>query len=168
MSFAAFQRLTAAQLNDMLDRLNGNKGRAKRVTSSSTTTSSVGVLGLYAKPVTGGRLYVVRTSALHLDSSVANDTITGFITHTTDGSVPTTGSSTLLTGNQDQADAVQPLPVTMIGSYVPPSDLTLSLLLCVSRPAGTGNVSIFGSSAYPIEVFLDEIGDDPGDTGVDI
>jgi hypothetical protein len=142
--------------------------RAKRTTPSSTTTTSVGVLRLDGVPLKSGRLYRVKTSPLHLDSTVNNDVIQAYFAYTTDGSTATTASTVLAIGQQLQANATYQIPVSFDNSYVPGSDLSMSLLLVAFRAAGTGNVSIYGDVTLPIEIYIDDCGVDPGNTGVNI
>lgn len=142
--------------------------RGRRESNSTATTTEVGVLRIDDVPITGGRAYFVQTSSLVLHSTVPADRVRASIRYTTDGSTPST-SSTLMGIVQEQVDATAnpPAQPALVG-YFPSSDETLSLLLTVSRQAGTGSVDILGSSTFPIEVFLIDMGVDPGDTGVDI
>lgn len=171
MAFTSQQTLTAALLNTAV--LAGTVlGRARRTTSSSgsTSTTLVPVLRLDDIPIIGGRAYNVMTTPLLLDTSVANDVGRIAITYTTDGSTPTI-SSTIMPGTE--YTTVLPNPAVAQGitgntTYVPASNETLSLLLCVSRFSGTGTITILGSSSVVIEMKIVDGGVDPGDTGVDL
>lgn len=141
-----------------------------RITNSAgSTTTVVGVLRLDDVPVKMGRVYKIQTSQLHLLSTVADDHVEARITYTTDGS-PAGIASTTLPGGRSQGRlsvnagfgedrSIQTL-------YSPPSDLDLSLLLCVRRDSGSGSASIAGTSDFEIRMWVEDCGVDPGDTGV--
>lgn len=144
--------------------------RARRLTSSSGTTSEVGVLRLDDIPIKAGRAYRIYTSQLTPDTDTANDVVTVRIRHTTNGATPTTSSTILPCSNANVRlpDIANGESVVISTIYAPAVDETLSLLLCVARTAGSGTVLIFANGGYGIEIFVEDVGEDPGDTGVDI
>lgn len=168
MPALAGQTATAAQFNLDTTQI---VAYAERTTDSSTTTTIVGVLRLDDVPLTGGYLYKVMTSTLHLDSSAIDDHIEARITYTTDGSTPTTASSTLPGGRSQARQSVSASfgeDRAIQALYAPASDETLSLLLCVRRDSGTGSVGISGTGGFVIQMWVEQLGENPGDTGVDI
>lgn len=163
--WAAGEEATAAKMNR-----HGIKGRARRTSNSTTTTTETGVLRLDDIPILAGRCYEIKSSPLGLDSSVTNDETIAQIRYTTDASTPTT-SSTVLPGSRvqtRQTDANVAEHKVICTTYTPAADETLSLLLCVARLAGTGNHSITPDTSGITEFTVVDIGVDPGDTGVDI
>ena len=172
MTFFSGQRARAADMNDLIDKDSvlplGIIARGNRVTSSSTTTTEVAVLRLDDIPVYAGRTYRIWTTPLRLDTSVANDVARVNLRHTTDGSTPDT-SSTLLTNSQSTlTDATNANSASIEIDYSPAADQLLSVVLTVSRQSGTGNISIVAASTVPINLVVEDIGLDPGDTGTDL
>lgn len=141
----------------------GILARGNRTTSSSTTTTEVGVLRVDNIPIVAGRAYPVWTCGLYLISSVASDLPEAKVRYSTSG-VATTASTILAKGEDQVTSGTQPVSTIAQGVYVATVTGTLSLILTVSRSAGTGSVSIFGTS----ELFISDAGVDPGDTGVDL
>jgi hypothetical protein len=146
--------------------------RGRRVTDStgSASTTFVPVLRLDDIPLTAGRCYRISTAPLGVDGNNANDIIRVTITYTTDGSTPTISSTTLPGGRAQalQANISNGEYLYISTTYTPASDETLSLLLCVSRQSGAGTVVINGDSVNTIEMVVEDIGVDPGDTGTDL
>jgi Chitobiase/beta-hexosaminidase C-terminal domain len=140
----------------------------KRITNSTTTTTEQGVIRIDDVPIEGGRTYLIHTSSLAVDGSVANDVIRSTIRYTTDGSTPTTSSGALTFAQDLQPNVASAVFVAPRCSYTPSVDETLSVLLTVSRSVGTGTVGMLANSGLPIEIFIEDMGVDVGDTGVDI
>jgi hypothetical protein len=170
--FQSHERLTATKLNRSL-RAGRCIGRARRITNSSATsgTALLPVLRLDDIPIFAGRLYEVRTTNLFLDGSIANDVGQAFILATMDGSTPTIASTTL-----PGAATQTVIPNTSFGearpiltSYIPAVDETLSLLLVAARGSGSGAIVIQANGAGTVcEMKIVDLGEDPGDTGVDL
>lgn len=141
--------------------------RHRRESNSSTTTTEIAVMVVDGIACKSGRHYRISTSPLHLSSSVNTDAITARIRYTTDGSTATTASTQLgqMTVDRDQA-ASESAPIIL--ELNPASDQTVSLVLTVGRTIGTGNVSIEGNSIYPVCLWVDDMGPDVGDTGIDL
>jgi hypothetical protein len=142
--------------------------RGERTTGSSTTTSTVGVLRLDDIPLAAGRVYKICTSALNLDTSVDADVVRAEMRYTTDGSTPTTASTAMMLGAMKLAAAAAAQPVVLQRTYSPASAETLSLLMCVNRVSGTGSVSILGDPTFPIQMWVEDGGLDPGDVATEI
>ena len=144
--------------------------RGRRSTSSSGTTTEVGVLRLDDLPIIGGQAYNIWTSALAPDTTVANDVMTAKIRYTTDGSTPTTASPILSASKSQvrQPDASNGESVSIACTYQPTNNETLSLLLTVARTAGTGTVLLFADGDFGIELVVQAGGFDTGDEGTEI
>lgn len=145
--------------------------RAQRTTASSTTTAAdAGVLRLDSISLLTGRQYRIWTTPLHMDSSVSNDEIRCRLRYSTVGTATT--ASTIMPGatihtRQTDANVSDDRPISTL--YTPGGNETMSILLCVGRIAGTGNVSIDNSDTDDtIEIVVEDIGLAVTDTGVDI
>jgi hypothetical protein len=144
--------------------------RGRRTTSTgSITTTETGALRLDNIPVVGGKIYRISTSAVNLDTSVANDI----------GSVrfrvaysPTTGTAATIASTLvgfirntiDDAGSSNVIPASCF--YMPSADGYISVLVSAIRNAGTGNLIIFAAVSEPFDLVIEFGGDDPGDTGV--
>jgi hypothetical protein len=162
--------VTGAQWKVILDEIErrGSPMWGNRQTSSSTTTTEVGVLRLDDCPVLAGRFYRINAGTLLLTATVANDVTRASLRITTDGSTPTT-ASTLIALAQDRVDNTSFPPTQALSViFAPGSDQTLSVLLTAARVAGTGSSGIGGASTNPIELYIEDLGTSPGDTGTDI
>lgn len=142
---------------------------ASRDTASSTTTAAdAGVLQLDGVALELGRMYEIWTSNLHLDSSVANDEIRTRIRYSLTGSAGI--GDTILpgaNGHVRQVDANVSEDRTLQTIYTPTANETMSLLLCVGRIAGTGNVRIANSDADDLIVMaVEDIGPALAQSGV--
>ena len=139
-----------------------------RTSNSSTTTTEVGVLRIDDIPILSGHRYKIETNSITLHSTVANDVVRATLRYTTDGSTPTTSSTQLCDAQLSAVNTTFPATSIASGSYVPGSNQTLSVLLTVSRQTGSGNAQLLGSSTFPIEIYINDLGPDSGDVGVDI
>lgn len=162
--FAAGQRITAARLNALPK---GIIARGQRTTSSSSTTTEVGVLRIDGVPVVAGRSYKVWTSPLAVHSSAANDVVRARIRINAAGTATTSSTQLAITQDIVPNTAHPPAP-GISGRYDPGSSGTLSVLLTVGRQTGTGNVDILSGAGLEIELVVEDIGLAVGDTGVDI
>jgi hypothetical protein len=143
--------------------------RGKRTTSSSTTTTTeIGVLRLDGVKVYAGHQYRITTSALSCDTTVSGDLVRVHIRYTTDGTTAGITSTDLGFDQIRLADAANSEGVVLNLSYIPTADEVLSVLLTVHRASGTGSVSILGATDFPIDLFVDDKGLDPGNTGVSL
>ena len=151
------------------DRARGIIGRYRRSTVSSTSASTtlVSVIRIDDVPILSGRLYRIWYRC-HFDSTVADDQGRAELRYTTDASTPTT-SSTLLPGSYAEA-VVRTTGTretrTAVCSYTPGANQTLSLILAVSRQAGSGNITLHAdASGFDTEVWIEDCGVDPGSSG---
>lgn len=164
----AIQAGSRALASDVIPATKKLIARGNRLTNSTGTTTEVGVLRLDDIPIIGGRIYQISTSTLLLATNTANDFVNAKIRYTTDGSTPTTSSSLLTqTGGRIEATSSGDFAY-LSGLYAPASDETLSVLLTVARGSGAGTVAINYGSSVPIELYIVDLGVDPGDTGTDI
>lgn len=142
--------------------------RGKRITTSSSTTSEIGVLRLDNIALLAGRSYKIWTSPLIIESTVANDTAAATVRVSNSGIA--TVASTLLDEIQTTIPSIVHPPVLPLDCepYIPATNETLSVLLSVARLSGTGNVSLVTNTGIPITMVVEDMGVDPGDTGVDL
>lgn len=165
--FLAGQVPTAAEMNTAA--LAGTFiDYALRTSNSTASASEQGVLYTGGGPALAGRRYRIYTNEMGADSSVANDTIRINLRYTTDGSTPTTSSTLLSRGQAREVDAAIPAYVSASGTFVPSSDCTLRVLLTTSRAGGTGLVGVNGGANDPIEIMVEDKGEDTGDSGTDV
>jgi hypothetical protein len=140
--------------------------RGRRTTSTgNVTTTETGVLRVDDIPVYAGRLYKISTSNINVDTSADNDVARAAIRVSTSGAATT--SSTLIgyvrmtIDNNTQSNVHN---VTCF--YSPGSDGDLSVLLTLLRQAGSGNIIVFGGASDICDLVIEDMGPDPGDTGV--
>lgn len=162
--------LTGSEAQAIIDELNArqNKVRGNRQTNSSGTgTTEIGVLRLDGIAITSGRLYRVACGPLVPASTVTNDVVRVTIRYSTSGSATT--SSTVLNIAQSVCANTSFPPTSAISDILAPGVTgTLSIILTVVRMAGTGTVSVLGAPTDPINMWIEDIGTDPGDTGIDL
>jgi hypothetical protein len=139
--------------------------RGNRVSSSTATTTEVGVLRLPVGTLAAGVTYKICSSSM-LIACTAGATVGAYLRYTTDGSSPTTGSTAMIQAQVDIAVSYQSLSLAVL--YTPASAVNLTLLLTCARVSGSGNASIIGASATPIDLWVEVSAKDVGDTGVDI
>jgi len=170
--------------NDTLWQYNGSvwaclasKGviaRGNRTTSSSVANVDgvdVAVLRVSGVTIYAGRLYRITTSPLGIDSSSTNDEGAARIRHTTNNTNAGTGSTILPGSNvQTRQTDANVAEQKSIHAYLPGVNGTLSVCLCVRRIAGAGNVVLFvnTSDGDTIDLIVEDVGIDPGDTGTDL
>lgn len=168
-TYLAGQKLTAGAFNTEIKKI---LARGRRTTTSSAVTSStdIGVLRLDDVSLKASRSVIVRVTGIHADSTVAADVMRMRLRYTTDGSTPTT-SSTILPGSlayAQIANASWPETRVIEAEHTPAADQTFSVLLCISRTAGTGDCTLFADADHALEMKIIHDGDDVGDTGTDI
>lgn len=144
------------------------RGRRTTATGNITTTET-GVLRVDDIPVRNGWGYRILTSNINLDTSVGNDIASvrlrvAFSAST--GTAATTSSTLInqLRNTIDDATNSNVLPLS--GNYFATADGYISVLLSAIRQAGTGNIVVFCSSTEILDLVIEEMGEDPGDSGV--
>lgn len=166
---AAGQLLTASLFNMKARK---RVARARRVSnsSSSTSTTEVAVMRLDDIPILGGHNYRIGYQCT-LDVGTNVDTLRTILRITTDGSTPTTSSGVLGGSGAEEllSNAATPVSNFTETDYSPASDELLSILLSVRHVVGTsaGIIQADGS-VFHTQMYVDDMGDDPGDTGVDV
>lgn len=170
-SLATGHEPSADEFQGMIDetRRRGEVAQGRRTTASTATATIVGVLRLDNVAVYNGRAYRISTSNLNLISTVSNDDPQAQLRFSTSGTATTT--STLLPGGNARGryvGATGSVFIPINAFYYPTSDATLSVLLCVTRSGGSGNVSIFADANNSIDLVIEDIGPAASNTGVSI
>lgn len=165
MTVLAGQIATAEDLNNAA---RTRVRRGYRTTASSTTTTEAEVLRVDGVPLKAGRSYMLHTSSLLVQSTVANDVVVAKIRMSTTGTATIASSTDMGEGARRVTAASQLEETSAALSYTPSADETASVLLTVVRASGTGSASIYGAANAPIELFVDDASEDPGNTGVSL
>lgn len=140
--------------------------RANRTSSSTATTTEVGVLRTSVS-LLAGQAVLVLTSPLLMYSTTATDVIACRVRYTVDGSTPSTSSTILSTVAGYCAAAQTHTPFA--AKYIAATNLTFKPLLTVGRASGSGSVSILANANVPdIDLMVIAAGTAPADTGTDI
>lgn len=168
-AITAGQTLSASLLNDKLKKC---VARAARNTSSSgsTSTTPIPVLRLDSIAIKAGRSYRITWKAA-FDNATAADTLRGHIRFTITGTAAVAGSALLpgSAGEVHTTTAASPVSTMVECNYTPISDGRLSILLCVLHSVGTGSgIMQADGTNFVTEMFVDDMGDDPGNTGVNL
>lgn len=130
----------------------------------STSTTAVAVMRLDDIPLLSGRSYLITCPTLHPTSSVTTDNTRVELRYSTSGAATT--ASSVLPGAQ--AYQVFGSTVNLTTVYQPGSNQTLSLLLCVARDSGTGNVTMFADATRLSQIIVYDQGLAVSNTGVDL
>lgn len=166
---AAGTLLTASIFNTKVKKRVARARRTSNATSSGSTTE-VSVLKLDDIPILAGHNYRI-AYVCHVDTTTTTDTYRTIIRYTTDGSTPTT-SSGVMAGSGGEAMIASATTVdshTIETDYTPSTDELLSLLLTYRHVAGVGASTLQAdASVFHTQIYVDDMGDDPGDTGVDL
>lgn len=168
MAFVGGEDVTADKLNRATEKIIA-RGR-RTTTSGGSTGATIEVLRLDDIPIRAGYLYAICTNSLALQSTAANNTVRAEIRYTTDGSTPVAATTVIPGGATQQSPSVagQSDNSAILALYAPGSNETLSLLLTVRRTTGAGTATIFADATNTIEMWVEQKGEDPGDTGVDL
>lgn len=134
--------------------------------SSGSTGTEQPYLRLDNVSIQKGNTYFIQTGPIFLDASVANDVGRAIIRVATGGVTATTGSTQLQLAQAVIPNTSLPEVVSILFSYNATVDDTLSILLSVTRAAGTGTIQIQPTGNSPVEMFVIQGGTDPGDTGI--
>jgi hypothetical protein len=138
--------------------------RARRITSSSTASSStnVTVLRVDGVAVVAGRLYRICTTPLLAASTVGTDVVGATIR------VSSTGTAVVGSTELQAAAATAARTMPIATWYAPTADEELSILLSVLRISGSGNCSIASGANVPIDLLVFDDGPDPGNIGASL
>jgi hypothetical protein len=139
-----------------------------RISSTSSSSSTHEVLLLNSGyQVYDGRMYEISTSALHGYSADIGLFIAFYLTYTTNGSTPDSGSS-VLSGTYVQSAVSNGYTATGIGTistvYKPSSDHTLKLCLVITG-VGSGSYYAFATTNSRIHIKVVDLGDAVTATG---
>ena len=138
--------------------------RGRRTTASTASAAEIGVMRLPLVPLTFGRAYRISTTNLQLSSTTSTDLVVAKIRIATDGSTATT-ASTDIGIVQGLSNGFPSGPI--VTEYYPAgADEQLSVLLTCARGSGAGNARILGATTWPISLFVEDIGLDPGNEGI--
>jgi hypothetical protein len=136
-------------------------GRRTTISSTSTSSTALGVLRIDNIALKAGRAYTIATGTLHPTSTVNTDNIRLEIRISTSGTATT--SSSVLVGAQ--AYEVYGNTSMLRAKYVPGADQTVSILLCVARESGTGNVQLYADGTRITEMDVIDDGPSVSNTG---
>lgn len=139
---------------------------ARHVRTSTKATAGggveIGYMRLDGVALTSGHLYRIVARNLRWDSTVATDHCKFNIRINTAGTATT--SSTAVARSEGDPDLCT---VPAIEYYrVPASNETASILLSFLRTSGTGTVTIQADDSGVV-LLVEDLGNDPGDSGVD-
>jgi hypothetical protein len=151
----------------------GVRAYGKRATTSTGTTSIVGVLRLDDIPIFAGRSYTIMVTGIFARSTVNNDRALIEVRATFDSSTPTTSSIVMVGGQAYQWVIISGGSIGQTGSnidikYEPVGSETLSVLVTVSRQLGTGTVDLYADSTHKLKIEVTDTGPAVGDTGTSI
>lgn len=171
MALSAGQKLNATGYNRDTQKL-GNRGRRTTVSTGATSATNVGVEHTSGLACVSGYAYRIECPNLAPRSTVSGDILEALLRYTEDGSTPTT-SSPLLVGSISRSPSLPgastALGMQLVATYLPTSNTTLRVLLCISRLSGTGTVSLFADgSGLVTDILITNLGPDPGDTSTDV
>jgi len=145
----------------------GPKGliaRSRRTTNqTSNSATEQGVIRFDDIPVVGGRVYAIYTSTLNMTPSVSGLTAEARLRITTDGSTPTNASTQV-------GDLLLEATATFVPAnggvlrtlYIASPGDVLSVFFGWVLAGGTGTVTLNGSSTKPVDLYVEDLGVDPG------
>jgi hypothetical protein len=163
-TFSAGQKVRASQLTQ------GTAiARTRRLTNGTATTATTSAtaqkLCELDAALLANHLYHVKSINIGMFSTAAAE-CQAQITYTTDGSTPTV-TSTLLTSTQITTPAGSlVIGGSLLASYTPGSNLTIKMLVSYFCNSGATTVNVFGNTSWPFELTIEDMGIDPGDTGI--
>lgn len=144
--------------------------RGRRITSTAgVTTTETGFLRIDNIPVLAGKVYQFLTTNMNVDTTVSNDIADvrlRLLYSASPGSPATTSSTQICHMRNTVDDATQSNVLPLNGFYVPSADGYISVLLSVVRVSGSGSIVVFCSGSEILDFTIQDIGTDPGDTGV--
>lgn len=166
----AGQVLTAATFNRKVRK---RIARGRRVTDSTSTnsTTEVSVLRMDDIPLKAGENYSIKYQGTWDTTTATAEGMRAVIRYTIDGSTPTT-SSTVLPGSGAEVKLTDAGVFTTFHSetdYTPSTDETFSCLVTIRHVTGTvATILEADASVFHTQIWIDCMGDDPGDTGTDL
>lgn len=167
MTYVAGEDLSADELN-ITEKIGAVIARGKRESTSTPAATEQSVMRVDDIPFKSGHAYWVGTNSFLADTTAANDVARVRLRMDVTGADATTASTQFANWNNTIDNATDGNCGTVGGIYVPAGDETGSVLITTVRQSGTGNISIVASATAPLELFVIDLGFDPGDTGVDL
>lgn len=141
--------------------------RTERSSDKAFTGTEVGVLRLDNISLTSGRLYLISTSSVRMGGTAGESGVLSLRIDTT-GSAATTSSTVIGTYEGTFVTNAFIGAITdgvAAAYYAPSSDVTLSVLLTVSRSGGSNNITV-QAGTRKFYMWVSDVGVDPGNTGV--
>lgn len=131
----------------------------------STSSTAVGVMRLDSISLLSGRAYLISCPAMHPTSTVTTDVMRVEVRGSTSGTATT--ASAVIPGLQAYALFGQPMSLETV--YQPGSNQTLSLILCIARDSGSGNVTMLADTSGRLsQIFVTDIGLAVSNSAVDL
>lgn len=146
----------------------GRRTTLSTATSATTSTTAQSVLRVSSVSLTSGRLYRVGIIDFGIAGSVAAAMASFQLTYTTNNTNATVSSSILTLGSMNCAAATQFYSGIISAVYAPSSSITFSVLFSIWRNQGTGTIQTYGDATWPLDLLIEDIGVDPGDTGTSL
>ena len=142
--------------------------RAQRLTSGTATTATTAAtaqkLCELDASLVSGRLYRICVINFGIFSTAAANAQLQ-ITYTVDGTTPAVTSTLLTTGQVTTPAGSIVISGTLSGLYAPGSNLTIKTLVSYWCNTGATTVNIFGGTAWPFDMVIEDVGADPGVSG---
>lgn len=169
-TFAAGSKLRASQLNALVSAIDNRKvGFATRATNGTTTTTAEKTYQrIDAIPIVNGYDYLIITTPMIFESSVAADMIQIFLRGSAAGAATTASTALTLLSQPSRSASGAQYTAVLAYSYSATTTGSLSLLLSYLRALGTGNVRINASTDIPVQINVYNMGLTVPDTGVDL
>ncbi|MCW2904700.1 MAG: hypothetical protein JWO67_6965 [Streptosporangiaceae bacterium] len=131
--------------------------------TAATTAATAQPVLVASAPVRNGHVYVI--SARYAIRNTVASTAEAWLRYTTDGSTPTTSSAALDTADHQIPAGSIPASGGMDATYEPTADGTVSVGLSYFAAVGGGTQTMIGGAGRPIELWITDMGPDPGAAG---
>jgi hypothetical protein len=131
--------------------------------TAATTAATAQPVLVASAPVSNGRIYVV--SARYAIRNTVASTAEVWMRYTTDGTTPTTAAAALDTVDHQIPAGSIPASGGMDATYEPTADGTVSVMLSYFAAVGGGTQTMIGGAGRPIELWITDLGPDPGAAG---
>jgi hypothetical protein len=161
---AAGDIVYAQDINERGLRYYGNRTSNAGPTSGATV---LGVLRIDNMVLKAGYAYRISTGNFRLNTTVATDGIKAELRYNSTG-VATISSTEIARIESDEGGLDQDSMPSLTGLVIPGTDTTVaSVLMTIVRFSGTGTVSVQGDTGG-LHLFVEGLGESPGDTGFDV
>lgn len=167
MTYLAGQKLRANDLRRIVAR---HRRTTSTAATSGTTGATAGKVCELSAPLLAGRLYRIGAASVgvYANFGSSNSIVEIQLTYTTNGAVPAVTSPQLV----NHARAVLPggfvEGLDIEAFYAPATNQTIRVLMSfyLSVAGGASSAGVFSTAAWPIDFVIEDIGADPGSTGV--